>query len=213
MGNERGVTLVSVLIGAALSIGAVLLIANGLTSISRALKGVVSHKERSIELQTFTAQLRKNFSRRQPGNFAMTPSPTFNAGSLCRDLSFDQTILPNKVRTISYQTVCDGPALASNAARNDLSPELSTGCGGTPRVRVQTTEPDGSVTTSFFPPPSAADAGVACFRLETGASGPSVSGEVMMASLVAEGRFKRLVQELRLGVDDAGNGIEIIPPQ
>ncbi len=211
--NERGVSLVSLLVGSTLALMAAGFIGRALTSSSRAISSVAGQKERTLDLLSFTAQLKKDFYRRRPGGFALHSSPAFKAGSACQDLTIEQTVLPSGVRRIEYRTVCDGPPLASENAREDLSRELAAGCTGRPRISVQTTEPDGRVSSRLFPPAQVMDAALVCFQSESGANGTFVLGDMVQATPVRDGRFKGIIKRLRIGIDDAGDGIEIIPPQ
>ena len=79
-------------------------------------------------------------------------------------------------------------------------------------IRVRTTQPDGTATQTEFPAPGTADTALICFRLGSGGSSSLIQAEIILAK--AKGTDWKLTPEvLRLGLDVAGAGIEIIPPQ
>lgn len=210
--NQRGVSLVGVLAGAAVGAVAVVLIGTALKGSTRALSSVSAQKERSIELMGLTNQLKKDFGRRQTAGVSLLGSPVFKADSPCHDLAIRQTILPSSVRTVEYRTVCDGAPPKAGGTLEKVSSDLAAECAGRPRILVRTTEPAGKVSERRYPAAQAQDAQLLCFAASTGPNGAYVEATVVRGAETERG-WKTHSQRVHLGMDDAGDGIELIPPQ
>ncbi len=211
--GRAGLSLIEVLVGAMLAVIAAFVVLTALKYSSKATTTTMVRQETQLALRRLTNQLQRDFGRRQPNGNNLASSPqVFLSTSQCQDLVIRQTILPAGVRTIAYQTVCSGPEFVDATSRRNLSSDLSTQCVGYPVLRVTTTEPNGTSYQSQYPTRDGKTAAVlACFHK------PHPTRELVEVELdfseLNGSNWKHVRKIAVLGLDSAGAGVEIIPPQ
>ena len=212
--KASGLSLVEVLIGAAVSALAALLIARALKLNSAASKATADRQASQIELRQITARLQRDFLRRKAAGSSLQNSPqVFGTDSLCQNLVINQTILPSSVRTIEYRTECSGPPFSDGNSRSSFYRELSVQCAGLPVIRIRTTEPGGSTKTETFPTQANGQGAVVCARLGPSGNPGSVQTEILLGRTDKQNHWQLNRDFVHLGMDGAGDGVEVIPPQ
>ena len=209
--GKSGFSLIQLLVGATLSIAVMLIIAQGFRSNDRATALTVSRQKSQMSLRELIQRLRRDVQRSRPGGISLI-SGVYSGSSGCMDLRMEQTILPNSVQTIEYQTECVGPDFSIAATRDQLYDGLGNLCQKFPQLRVTVTQPDGVVKVQRYPARGFGDAALVCFRqLMTGA-GVKINAEIVLAKRDGD-HWKKLIETIPLGADDPGPGLELIPPQ